>query len=79
VAHATCAGLRATDMANRLKYAGVDPGLVTVVEDLDAALTGALAALPAGETLYVLPTYTAMLDFRALLQRRGWVTGFWEQ
>jgi hypothetical protein len=35
--------------------------------------------LPAGETLYVLPTYTAMLDFRALLQRRGWVNQFWEQ
>jgi hypothetical protein len=46
---------------------------------LDAALEATLAALPAGETLYVLPTYTAMLDFRALLQRRGWVSQFWEQ
>jgi UDP-N-acetylmuramyl tripeptide synthase len=79
VASATCAGIRATDMANRLKYAGLDPARIRVVEELDAALEATLAALPAGETLYVLPTYTAMLDFRALLQRRGWVHQFWEQ
>ncbi|HUS15679.1 MAG TPA: MurT ligase domain-containing protein, partial [Chloroflexia bacterium] len=53
VAQATCAGLRATDMANRLRYAGLDAARITVVEDLDAALTTTLAALPAGETLYV--------------------------
>ena len=79
VAQATCAGLRATDMANRLKYAGLDPARIAVVEDLEAALEATLQQLPAGETLYVLPTYTAMLDFRALLQRRGWVSEFWEQ
>jgi UDP-N-acetylmuramyl tripeptide synthase len=79
VAAATCAGIRATDKANRLKYAGLDPARIRVVEELDAALEATLAALPAGETLYVLPTYTAMLDFRALLQRRGWVSQFWEQ
>ncbi len=79
VESATCAGIRATDMANRLKYAGLDPAHIQVVEELDAALEATLAALPAGEMLYVLPTYTAMLDFRALLQRRGWVNQFWEQ
>jgi UDP-N-acetylmuramyl tripeptide synthase len=79
VAAVTCAGLRATDMANRLKYAGCAPDQVQVVEDLNAALESALAALPPGDTLYVLPTYTAMLAFRALLGERGWVAGFWEE
>jgi UDP-N-acetylmuramyl tripeptide synthase len=79
VAAAPSAGIRATHKANPLKYAGLDPARLRVVEELDAALEATLAALPAGETLYVLPTYTAMLDFRALLQRRGWVSQFWEQ
>ncbi len=87
VASVTCAGIRATDMANRLKYAGLDPARIRVVADpassagpgLEPALEQTLAALPPGETLYVLPTYTAMLDFRSLLQKRGWVTQFWEQ
>ncbi len=79
VAQATCAGLRATDMANRLKYAGLAPAQLRVIEDLEPALEATLAALLPGDTLYVLPTYTAMLAFRALLQDRGWVAGFWEQ
>lgn len=79
VAAATCAGIRAPDMANRLKYAGLDSARIRVVADLATALETTLATLPAGETLYVLPTYTAMLAFRALLQARGWVTQFWEQ
>ncbi len=79
VAAATCAGIRATDMANRLKYAGLDPACITVVPELDAALAQTLAALPAGATLDVLPTYTAMLAFRGLLEQRGWVSQFWEQ
>ncbi len=79
VAQVTCAGLRATDMANRLKYAGLPPSRLRVIEDLEPALEATLAALPTGDTLYVLPTYTAMLAFRALLQDRGWVAGFWAQ
>jgi hypothetical protein len=35
--------------------------------------------LPGGQTLYVCPTYTAMLAFRKLLHERGWVRSrFWE-
>ena len=78
-ARVTTAGLRAPDMANRLKYAGVPAATITAVPALDAALDAALAALPPGATLYVLPTYTAMLAFRDLLHGRGWVGQFWEQ
>lgn len=78
VARATISGTRAADMAVRLKYAGVAPERIDVVEELPRAVDAALAALPGGTTLYLLPTYTAMLELRADLARRGWVRQFWE-
>jgi UDP-N-acetylmuramyl tripeptide synthase len=75
---AVCAGLRAEDMAVRLKYAGVEPSRIRVEDDLQRAMELALAAAEPGETVYVLPTYTAMLAIRQLLQRTGYVRGFWE-
>jgi UDP-N-acetylmuramyl tripeptide synthase len=74
---ATCSGTRAAEMALRLKYAGVPAEQITVVPDLDAALSQALARTP-GE-LYALPTYTAMLALRDLLARRGRVRSSWER
>jgi hypothetical protein len=66
-------------MANRLKYAGVEVQGIHIDQSLDRALDAAVGALPAGQTLYVLPTYTAMLAFRKLLHERGWVQSqFWE-
>jgi len=78
VAHVTVSGTRAADMAVRLKYAGVEPERMTIAEDPSHALDAALNRLPSGATLYVLPTYTAMLDLRAELVRRGWARPFWE-
>jgi UDP-N-acetylmuramyl tripeptide synthase len=78
VAQAVVSGTRADDMAVRLKYAGVDPARISVAPELAGALDAALAGLPAGATLTVLPTYTAMLELRAELARRGWVRPFWE-
>ena len=78
VAGAVVSGTRAGDMAVRLKYAGIAPERIAVEPDLARALDTALAGLPAGATLYALPTYTAMLELRAELARRGWVRPFWE-
>lgn len=78
VARVTVSGTRAADMALRLDYAGVAAETMTVIDDLPAALDAALAALPTGETLAMLPTYTAMLDLRAEIARRGWAKPFWE-
>jgi UDP-N-acetylmuramyl tripeptide synthase len=78
VAGAVVSGTRAADMAVRLKYAGVEPERVAVEPDLARALDAALARLPTGATLYALPTYTAMLELRAELVRRGWARPFWE-
>lgn len=79
VAGATVSGTRADDMAVRLKYAGVDEAAISVEPDLGDAVDRALGALPTGATLYILPTYTAMLELRDELARRGWVRQFWAE
>lgn len=76
--HVVTSGLRAHDMALRLKYAGVAPAATSVEPDLSRALDAALA-VSHNERLFVLPTYTAMLQLRNILQRRGVVGRFWEQ
>jgi UDP-N-acetylmuramyl tripeptide synthase len=75
----TCAGTRAPELALRLKYAGIDPPRIRVVDDLGQALTAAAADRPAdgAKPLYVLPTYTAMLALRALLVQRGEADSSW--
>jgi UDP-N-acetylmuramyl tripeptide synthase len=68
----TCAGSRAEELAVRLKYAGVPVTRISVVSDLEAALDAAVADVGAAPTrLYALPTYTAMLELREVLARRG--------
>ncbi|NTU84847.1 MAG: DUF1727 domain-containing protein [Chloroflexales bacterium] len=79
VAAATVSGTRAEDMAVRLKYAGLPEGRITLEPDLGAAVDQALAELPPGATLFILPTYTAMLELRDNLAHRGWVRQFWEE
>ena len=69
-------GIRATDMAVRLKYAELPVG--TVIPDREQAIRAALDATPPGETLYVLPTYTAMLEIRKTLSELGYTHPFWE-
>jgi lipid II isoglutaminyl synthase (glutamine-hydrolysing) len=69
VRHATCAGTRAEEMALRLKYAGID-ARIEVDRELGSSLDSAVAAT-GGERLFALPTYTALLELRDLLTRRG--------
>lgn len=71
-----CTGRRAPEMALRLKYAGWPAERVTVEPDPVKALDGALADRPA--RLFALPTYTALLDLRQLLARRGAAANYWE-
>ena len=72
----TVSGIRADDMAVRLKYAELPVG--TVISDRGKAIRAALEATPPGETLYVLPTYTAMLEIRKTLGELGYTHPFWE-
>jgi UDP-N-acetylmuramyl tripeptide synthase len=71
----TCAGTRAAELALRMKYAGVDTERLHVVDALPAALDAALAA--GDGPLYVLPTYTALLELRELLAQRGDAEEYW--
>jgi lipid II isoglutaminyl synthase (glutamine-hydrolysing) len=73
----TCAGTRAAELALRLKYAGVDEDRLFVEHDLPAALDAALAGASSAQ-VFALPTYTALLELRAELGRRGHVGSFWE-
>jgi UDP-N-acetylmuramyl tripeptide synthase len=70
-----CAGTRAAELAVRLKYAGVDPGRITVEERIDRSLDQAVAA--ADGRLYALPTYTALIELRRLLADRGLAKEYW--
>ena len=77
-AHWWVTGLRARDMAVRLKYAGCPVDRMTVHDgDPDR---GVLAALADGgaEPVYVLPTYTALLTVRRVFERQGAVRPFRE-
>ena len=70
----TCSGTRAAELALRLKYAGLDTSRIVVIDELEAALDSALQ----GEgPLYVVPTYTALLELRDLLTRRGQAEAYW--
>jgi UDP-N-acetylmuramyl tripeptide synthase len=73
-------GIRGSDMANRLKYAGVSPNRIQALEpNPGAAIDLFVAGIPEGGRGYILATYTAMLDLRANLAERGAVERFWEQ
>lgn len=59
-------GIRSLDMAVRLKYAGIEAEWSE--SDPAAALRRLVEGAAIGETAYLIPTYTAMLDLLRLLQ-----------
>ena len=77
VASLVVSGRRAWDMALRLKYAGLGER-PEVEHDAALALRRAIDATPEGGTLYVIPTYTAMLNVRNILGRWAGRGAFWE-
>ena len=74
----TCGGTRAAELAVRMKYAGADPETLRVEHELERALDAALAGGDPTRPLYALPTYTALLELRELLVRRGLTSRYWE-
>ena len=76
----TLTGDRAHELALRCRYAGTPVAAAPrVVPGPAAAIDAALAEVPPGGTLYVLPTYTAMLELRAVLVARGAADAFWRE
>jgi len=60
-------GERAFDMGLRIKYSMKQ---LRVIQNLKEAIYSGLEAIKKGETLYVLPTYSAMLEVRKILKGR---------
>jgi hypothetical protein len=58
-----------------MKYAGLQPDRIEVVENLERGLDNALAN--GDGPLYVVPTYTALLELQELLTRRGQAEAYW--
>jgi UDP-N-acetylmuramyl tripeptide synthase len=73
----TCSGTRAAELALRLKYAGVPAERITAVDALPSALDRALSSVE-DDRVFVLPTYTALLELRQELATRGHAPRFWE-
>ncbi len=71
-------GERATELALRFTYAGFARERLEVVPGLEAALDRGLELTPSGGELAVLPTYTAMLELRAIATARGLTRPYWE-
>ncbi len=72
-----CAGTRAPEIAVRLKYAGVDPTAIVVEPGIERSLDDVVASAPG--RVFALPTYTALIELRTLLTRRGLARAYWHQ
>ena len=74
------AGIRAGDMAVRLRYAGVDTKRILVgTTDVADEVMRALTTAEPGHTVTALPTYTALLSLHTHLARKGLVDQFWAE
>lgn len=71
-------GIRAEDMALRLKYAGIPESRIKIVHDAGKLIDEAIQAVEEKETVYLLPTYTAMLEIRKIMKERYRLKDFWK-
>lgn len=71
-------GIRGEDMSVRLKYAGLPAEKISLCHDYNELLTQALDSVEDGSSLYILPTYTAMLDIRSILANKFGLKEFWK-
>lgn len=70
-------GTRAEDLAVRLKYAGVAEKNITVENNLNQALN--LATQNLIGRLFILPTYTALLELQNILANKGHKMHYWKE
>lgn len=68
-------GLRAFDMAVRLKTAGLDSSKFVIKEDYEA-LTEKIKESK-NDKVYILATYTAMINYRKYLHSKGYIKNLW--
>ncbi len=73
-----CTGVRADELALRIKYAGFDTDRIEVIPDLKASLKKATANASSSKRLFALPTYTALLELRELLADQDSAGRYWQ-
>lgn len=61
-------GIRAYDMAARMKYAGLNPEKITIKDDIKTSINYALDSINEGEQLLIMPTYTALLEMQSIFK-----------
>ncbi len=64
-------GSRAYDMALRLKYAGIGIDKINIEPNIEKALNKLIELTPKDNTAYILPTYTAMMNIREIIAKKG--------
>ncbi|WP_088185890.1 MurT ligase domain-containing protein [Desulfosporosinus sp. FKA] len=67
IQHIICSGLRAEDMALRLKYAGIPEDKLVIEHSLPAAVNLLQQGRRGDEAAFLLPTYTLLFTLRELL------------
>ncbi len=68
-------GVRADDMALRFKYAGIPAEKLRVIKDKAELMAACLAQ---EDPVYIMPTYTAMLNLRGFISKTYGFKQFWE-
>ena len=79
VRRVTCAGTRAAELALRFKYAGVPERASHRRSRRSPRRSTLQSPTRADGRLFVLPTYTALLELREELAARGHVAQFWQR
>lgn len=72
-----CSGTRAYDLAVRLKYAGFNINTSNVEPNLENTFRQARRDLKG--RLFILPTYTAMLELQSILVKAGLKKHYWKE
>src|SRR4030042_2839440 len=72
-------GIRAWDMATRLKYANIKLSTKDVNSKINYSVKFALKSLSNNNTLIILPTYTALISIQSALHQMGVVTKWQKQ
>jgi UDP-N-acetylmuramyl tripeptide synthase len=74
----TCSGTRAEEMALRLAYAGVPRDRLVIDNAIERSFDDAVSeAVRAATPIFALPTYTALLELRTAIARRGDAPAYW--
>lgn len=74
----TCSGTRAEEMALRLAYAGIDRSRIVVERAIERSFDAAVGeSVRAATPIFALPTYTALIELRTAIAKRGDAPSYW--